>query len=97
MYPSLTRSGAERRSCGSPAPLAPRVREGLAPALLVAAAVALTPSLALAYVGPGAGLSVFASLMALIGGVFLGIVGFIWYPIKRLIRAFRQRQTTVED
>ena len=95
MHPSLIRNGAGRRPDRSPP--AALLREGLAPALFIAAVVAMTPSFAFAYVGPGAGLSVFASLMALIGGIFLGIVGFIWYPIKRLLRAFKQRSAPAED
>ncbi|MEO8722858.1 MAG: hypothetical protein ABI395_04945 [Sphingobium sp.] len=41
---------------------------------------------AFAYVGPGAGLTFIGSLLALIGAVLAGIFGFIWYPIKRLLR-----------
>jgi len=46
--------------------------------------VALAPVPALAYVGPGAGLSAIGTFLALVAAVFLAIVGFIWYPIKRL-------------
>ena len=44
------------------------------------------PGEALAYIGPGAGLSALGALLALIGVVFLAIVGFIWYPVKRILR-----------
>jgi hypothetical protein len=40
---------------------------------------------AFAYVGPGAGLSVIGAALAFVGAIFLAIVGFIWYPIKRLL------------
>ena len=46
---------------------------------------ALTPALAHAYIGPGAGISAIGSLLALIAAVVLAIVGFIWYPIKRIL------------
>lgn len=39
-----------------------------------------------AYVGPGAGLSAIGVLVALIGAIALAIVGFVWYPLKRLFR-----------
>jgi Kef-type K+ transport system membrane component KefB len=39
-----------------------------------------------AYVGPGAGLGAIGTIIAVIGAIFLLIVGFIWYPIKRLLR-----------
>ena len=41
---------------------------------------------AAAYVGPGAGLSAIGVLVALVGAVALAIVGFVWYPLKRLFR-----------
>lgn len=45
----------------------------------------------LAYIGPGAGLTVIGSLLAFLGLVFLAIVGFLWYPIKRLL--IRRKQS----
>ena len=39
-----------------------------------------------AYVGPGAGVSAIGAIFALIGGVFVSILGFIWYPVKRLLK-----------
>jgi|GEM_PF-1006551 len=42
---------------------------------------------ALAYTGPGAGLSAIGAVLALIGAVVLALVGFVWFPIKRLIAA----------
>jgi len=56
---------------------------GLAAAALV---LVLVPEVAAAYVGPGAGLTAIGTVLALIGAVFLAIVGFIWYPVKRLLR-----------
>lgn len=53
----------------------------LSPLLLVAPP-------ALAYVGPGAGLSALGSVLALIGAFLLLLVGFVWYPMKRLLRSF---------
>lgn len=52
--------------------------------------LALTPETALAYVGPGAGLSAIGSVLAFLGVIFLMIVGFFWYPAKRLIARFRK-------
>ena len=53
-------------------------------AFLALAALA-TP--AHAYVGPGAGLTAIGSLLAVGAAVLLVIVGFIWYPIRRLMRS----------
>jgi hypothetical protein len=41
---------------------------------------------AYAYVGPGAGLGAIGTLVAFVGAVLFAIVGFVWYPIKRMLR-----------
>lgn len=41
---------------------------------------------AAAYVGPGAGLTAIGAIMAVIATLFLALVGFVWYPVKRLLR-----------
>ena len=55
----------------------------------------LLPGIAQAYVGPGAGLSAIGTVLALIGAVLLAILGFLWYPIKRLL-AKRRGKTPPE-
>lgn len=55
-------------------------------AVLGLLATALLPVEAWAYVGPGAGLSAVGSLLALLAAVALAVVGFVWYPVKRLLR-----------
>ena len=50
----------------------------------------VTAEPALAYVGPGAGLTVIGSILAFLGLIFLAIFGFLWYPIKRLITKRKQ-------
>jgi hypothetical protein len=64
--------------------------EGLRVDRALAGTVAATLVLALplpasAYVGPGAGLSAIGALLALLAAVFVAIVGFVWYPVKRLL------------
>ena len=54
--------------------------------LAASLAAVLVPATAFAYVGPGAGITAIGSVLALLVGVFMAIVGFIWYPIKRMIR-----------
>lgn len=51
----------------------------------------------LAYIGPGAGLGAVGSLLALVGAVLLMIVGFIWYPLKRLLRRVKADRAKKED
>ena len=43
-----------------------------------------------AYIGPGAGLSAVGSVLALVGAVLLMILGFVWYPVKRILVRKRQ-------
>ena len=54
-------------------------------AILVVAGAFFMPSTATAYVGPGAGLAAIGSLLALIAVIVLAIVGFLWYPLKRIM------------
>jgi uncharacterized membrane protein YidH (DUF202 family) len=49
-----------------------------------------------AYVGPGAGLSVLGSVLALFAAVLLMIAGFVWYPVKRLMNRKKKRTTSGE-
>jgi hypothetical protein len=46
---------------------------------------------AYAYIGPGAGMTAIGTVVAFLGAILFAIVGFIWYPIKRLIRMVKQR------
>ena len=61
---------------------------------LACAALLLMPDAAHAYIGPGVGISAIGSFFALIGAIIFAIVGFIWYPIKRLLRAIRRKRDT---
>ena len=59
---------------------------------LIALVGVLMPSEAQAYVGPGAGITAIGSLIALIAGLLFAIVGFVWFPIKRLRRRRKEKQ-----
>lgn len=52
------------------------------------------PNTASAYIGPGAGLSAIGTIIAVIGALILAVVGFIWYPVKRLLKARKQPNKT---
>ena len=54
------------------------------------------PQSAEAYIGPGAGISVIGTVIALFGAILLAIVGFIWYPVKRFRAKKKKQQGTVE-
>ena len=62
--------------------------------LMIVALIAADP--AFAYMGPGSGLAFIGSLLALIGALVAGLFGFLWFPVKRLIRTLRSRKEEVD-
>jgi hypothetical protein len=55
------------------------------------------PSTAEAYIGPGAGISVIGTVIAFFAAIVFAIVGFVWYPVKRLRAARRARRENKEQ
>jgi hypothetical protein len=60
-------------------------------ALVIALLLALPQGIG-AYIGPGAGIAAIGTVIALIGGILLAIVAFIWYPIKRLLAKIKRKR-----
>ena len=58
--------------------------------LLMALVIFSAPREAFAYIGPGAGIGAIGAVIAIIVAVFLAILAFIWYPIKRLLAKFKK-------
>jgi type VI protein secretion system component VasK len=58
----------------------------------VVALLLASPSVALAYIGPGAGITAIGTAIALLGAIVLAIVGFVWYPLKRLRAKLRDKR-----
>ena len=56
---------------------------------------AATP--AAAYIGPGAGLGAIGTVIAVIGAILLMIVGFVWYPVKRLLKRGKKVENAVDE
>ena len=59
--------------------------------LLLDVLMLAAPDPASAYVGPGAGITAIGAAVAVVAGVVLGLIGFIWYPLKRLMRVFSKK------
>ena len=57
----------------------------------------ILPQDANAYIGPGAGIAAIGTVLALIGGILLAIVAFIWYPMKRLLAKIKKEKTTDKE
>ncbi len=64
--------------------------------LAIVALLFAGPQVAEAYIGPGAGITVIGTVIALIGAILLAIVGFVWYPIKRL-RAKKKKMENTDE
>ena len=65
--------------------------------LAVTLVLVLMPNSALAYIGPGAGLSAIGTFVAVIGAFLLLVVGFVWYPMKRVLRGRKVKRNTAEN
>ena len=57
----------------------------------------ILPGSAMAYIGPGAGLGAIGILIAIIVAVILLIAGFVWYPVKRFMRARKSKMTSGQE
>jgi hypothetical protein len=69
-----------------------KLRFGGTLAVLAVVLVCTSPTPAMAYVGPGPGLSAIGVFLALFMGLILAVFGFVWYPIKRLLRRLRRKE-----
>jgi hypothetical protein len=43
-------------------------------------------SQAAAYIGPGLGVGVVGTVLGVLGGLLMLVVGIVWYPLKHLFR-----------
>ena len=91
-------SSARNTSCGNRITQSPGRRNGLAGLHKTSICYALTglvafviPSTVYAYVGPGAGITAIGSVLALLAGILFAIIGFVWYPLKRLFRSISKK------
>lgn len=46
----------------------------------------------IAYVGPGLGAGAIAAVIGILTGFLLLLLGFVWYPIKKFIRWFKNKR-----
>lgn len=60
--------------------------------ILIALAVTAIPGTALAYMGPGAGLGMLGSLVAVIAAVGLAALGLVVLPVRMILKRRRKAQ-----
>lgn len=49
------------------------------------------------YIGPGIGAGALGVVLGLIVSVFLALFALIWYPVKRLLKSMRRKDSTSEE
>lgn len=59
--------------------------------------LAMMPGLALAYVGPGAGISMLGALWGLIVGVVVAVGVILFWPIRLMIRKMKANKAGAEE
>ena len=60
------------------------------PAALIAANADTSIDVVRAYIGPGSGIGAVGALAALVATGVLMVIGFFWYPVKRILRSRRK-------
>ena len=59
--------------------------------------VILVQQPAMAYVGPGTGIAALGALIAIIVGVIAALFGFLWYPMKRILKKRKAARTEAKE
>jgi hypothetical protein len=54
------------------------------------ALIVLAPLTAQAYIGPGMGAGVIGTVLGILAGILMLVVGIVWYPIKKLYKWLRR-------
>lgn len=52
---------------------------------------------AMAYVGPGLGLSALGALIAFVAAILVAIFGFLWFPLRRILRKKKNAEVSESD
>ena len=65
--------------------------------LLFLAVLVLLPLSAHAYIGPGMGAGVIASILGLISAIFLALAAIVYYPIKRALKKRKKNKSEAES
>jgi hypothetical protein len=59
---------------------------------LLAILFATSSPAAMAYIGPGAGAGLIATVLGLLAALVLALLGIVYYPLKRFLRNRKSRQ-----
>lgn len=50
----------------------------------------LSPTNAMAYVGPGLGVGTISVVLGVLGSIFIALFAVIWYPFKRFLKKIKK-------
>ena len=73
------------------------MRSGIKTTIGAVLALMLAPGLALAYVGPGAGISMLGALWGLIVGVVMAVGVILFWPIRIMLRKAKAKKMAAEN
>jgi len=65
--------------------------------ILVLSLFLAVSSPALAYIGPGAGISVLGSLLGILGTIVVALGAVVLWPIRKVIKRRKQQKQTAEE
>ena len=54
--------------------------------------IVLYPLSAYSYIGPGLGAGAIATIVGVIGSIFLGLFAILYYPIKRMLKKRKKQK-----
>ncbi len=60
------------------------------PAVMIASNAGPPVDVVHAYIGPGSGIGAVGALAAIVATGVLMVIGFFWYPVKRILRSRRK-------
>ncbi len=64
--------------------------------LVILILIAVSPA-ALAYIGPGAGISVLGSLLGILGTIVVAIGAIIFWPVRKFLKRKKQARQATES
>lgn len=57
----------------------------------------MLPSAALAYIGPGAGISVLGSLLGILGTIVIAVGAILFWPVRKVLKRRKQATAVPQD
>ena len=60
--------------------------------LMTALYIMMMPTIASAYIGPGLGVGALASVLGILAGLLMLVIGVVWYPLKRLYHYYKSKK-----